>query len=201
MTMRNNTMSEEETTSNYSSNSSTQQTFDIPPSDSWQDDMSDYIVRLADMAYSMEVDRYQSLLQTGSNLMTAISILSVVYIATLDLIFSNKVFGIAFDSTWEKMIFITFTCIVISFLLALASSYRFKYVELDSPKVVKDHILKEAKEYKGDFAIAKGFADSLQGPYQSLSQRNGTISFIQRLSSLFLAASCVIFSTSIFFLL
>lgn len=167
----------------------------------WESEVSGHIIRLAELSYSMEMDRYRSLLQAGSNLLTAISILSVVYIAALDFIFSGNHTSASFDFRWQRAMLVAFGLLLFSFLFALASSYRYGYKELSSPSVVKSHILKESDEYKEEFAFGKSFADSLEGPYLSINKRNSRISLFQRCSTLFLASSCIIFALSLVILL
>lgn len=136
-----------------------------------KDYTAEYVARAVDITVDMEVSRCESLRKMCEVMLTGSSILSVALLAVANPLF---VFFAA-DAGWLFALLalyaIVLTLLAASMILAVLSMARFRYTALASPIVLFDDIYKPGEILTG-LNMAKSYAQSLEGPYQGLKERN-----------------------------
>lgn len=148
--------------------------------------LSNYLFRIADKSFEMELDRYDSLIGASERLLTCDSILSVATTALLPTLLNlvSRHYGIILF-----FFFLSLILIFISFSLSAICQFRFKYYELPSPGKLSALLQGEAKSYKSVSTCAVHYCSSIEPIFQSLKKRNDRLSLLSRLSLSFLLAS------------
>ena len=145
--------------------------------------LSEHIVRLAELSFRAELDRYDSLTSSSGRLLTCVSISLVALTALLPFVadlFAQHSMVLSIEA------FFILAFVIGSFVCALIAQFRFKYIEPKSPADLLSHILSEESEFHSRLDAAKQYARVLEEPYQSLMSRNRRISFLLRMSTVLL---------------
>ena len=135
---------------------------------------ADYLYRCCDKSFQMEVSRYHSLTDTAAKLITCISIIAVAIMTAIELLQP------AFDKAGIPSLLACFCLLIFvpllgSFVTALCSQFRFRYLALAFPT----DFAQSVREYDSDFPNAKEAADqyarTLEPCFESLRSRNEII--------------------------
>lgn len=153
-----------------------------------EDFLAAHLVRLADKSYSMELERYNSLLSTSGRIITCSSILSVALIFLFPIL--QEHLSIRADAL-ATMYLLVFALIAASFLLSLIAQYRFKYEVMLGPNTLAQHVIKEKKYFEAAMDTAEQYCGILETPYTSIRKRNDWLSRLLKVSTIMLCAVIV----------
>lgn len=159
---------------------------------------ADYIYRIADKSFQMEVDRYESLSATSARLATCISILAVALLAVIDLLCPVFV-KIGMIGAFAIAGLIIGLLLLLSLTLAVCSQFRFRYDALASPREYADSV-QRAEELDDAVQAATRYAGRIDEVYVSLRKRNDSIRTLIGYSLVALMLAIAVMFVAIFFL-
>lgn len=141
---------------------------------------ADVIFRLGDLSYEMETNRYDSLLSATSHLMSFVSIESIALLTLLPTLLDSSLFY-----GWHIAIcYLTvFALLLATLVVALLARYRFKYIELESPQSLGDHICGHFAEFESASDAAKFYCQSIEESYRSIRNRNDHMSKLVKIAT------------------
>lgn len=175
----------------------------IDIADSASDDITgEQLLEVVKLSYSQEIDRYESLTADSGRLLTAISI-GITAAVFLVRLFQDVKSAACFNtSIFTACIVIVFALLVSSFVLALLSSIRFKYKQMNSPANLAAVWKNDYEKFSSKTEAIIHFADSLEESYVSYRERNEKIRKLLTASMVCLLIAVVIaFFGSVLFVL
>lgn len=140
----------------------------------------DVAAKEVELSYSMEKERYDSLVSSSARILTAISIL-VVCLSTLYKLCFDNLSAINAYVSWigGKTITVLYLALLIPLLLslvfALCIQYRFEVRELGSPTQLLDGMMNHANNSMTSRDAKLQFMLTLVQPYHSPDERNDRI--------------------------
>lgn len=158
-----------------------------------------HIISVADLSFQTEINRDGSLKSFAEQLLTCITILSVAYLTTAQLIIDA---GKRYGKCWQRAVSFAYLALLIPLLtalvLALASLAFRKAKLLSSPIEQFDYFSKMLDKGRADgfevghLDIAKSYCDALENEYEALKQKHARMTLLLKVAAVLVIFSVVI---------
>lgn len=158
------------------------------------------IIELGKFSFDLESKREESILTQTSQMLTSFSFITVVILMIIPIVFEHT--SIAKDLILASF-FIILIAFLLSFVLALAAQYRFKYISMLNIEDIYNEVKNNHKEYTNDNSFKLQLIDQIGRVHKSKKQTNDMRVKLVRASMICFLASIfllVLFSLLIFIL-
>lgn len=128
-----------------------------------------YLFKIVDKSVEMETNRYNSLIQQTTMLLTSISILSIAIVTA-----GAYAFDSGLQTSLVILIALALMCLIFGIITCVVSQFRVKYKVLNPPETLYKE--RDEKQRTGiPYYIARDYAQSLQAHYESIKSKNDFI--------------------------